>query len=220
MGDIMNFSERLKELRESKMLSQEILADELGIPRSSIGHYESGENDRLPRRDRLDKIASYFNVSVDYLLGRSDKKIDSLSTREPLVQYNTSVNIEIVQIPIYGEIKAGYDSIGEQNVIGYEITSRDSVSNGDYFYLIVKGDSMIEDGIIEGCKVLVRRQSTVSNGKVAVVLVNDEEATLKRVFYDGDTVILQAANKRIPPKTYDISDIRIQGQVKSYVVDL
>lgn len=72
----MGFSQRLKELRESRGLSQEALADLLGIPRSSLAHYESAENEekaRLPRRERLEKIADFFGVSVDYLLGRTEE---------------------------------------------------------------------------------------------------------------------------------------------------
>jgi transcriptional regulator with XRE-family HTH domain len=67
----MGFSERLKELREKKGLSQEALAEELKIPRSSITHYENTD-DRLPRKERLNEIANFFNVSVDYLIGRTD----------------------------------------------------------------------------------------------------------------------------------------------------
>ncbi len=128
--------------------------------------------------------------------------------------------IDFVQIPIYGEIKAGYDMLGEQNVIGYEITSKSSISDGEYFYLKVKGDSMVDDGIIDGCKVLVKKQGHVENGKIGVVIVNGEEATLKRVFYDGDKIILQASNRSIPPRTFELNDVLIQGQVRSYVVDL
>lgn len=66
----MGFSSRLKELREKKGLSQESLAEKLKIPRSSVTHYESGE-DRLPRQKRLNEIADFFGVSVDYLIGRA-----------------------------------------------------------------------------------------------------------------------------------------------------
>src|SRR4051794_12498373 len=65
----MKFTQRLKELREKTGLSQDELAAKLEIPRSSIAHYESGDNDRLPRHDRLKKIAEFFNVGLDYLLG-------------------------------------------------------------------------------------------------------------------------------------------------------
>ncbi|KHE70696.1 helix-turn-helix domain-containing protein [Halobacillus sp. BBL2006] len=67
----MNFSKRLKKLREQKGLSQEELALRLDMPRTSITHYESGTN-RLPRNQRLNDIADFFDVSVDYLLGRSE----------------------------------------------------------------------------------------------------------------------------------------------------
>lgn len=66
------FSKRLKELREKQNLSQEELADRLGIPRSTITHYENNSN-RFPRRGRLDEIANFFGVTTDYLLGRTDK---------------------------------------------------------------------------------------------------------------------------------------------------
>ncbi|MES5892931.1 helix-turn-helix domain-containing protein [Bacillus cereus group sp. RP43] len=69
----MPFSSKLKELRESKGLSQEELAAKLNIPRSSITHYEN-HNDRLPRKSRLIEIADFFNVSIDYLL--SDTNVE------------------------------------------------------------------------------------------------------------------------------------------------
>lgn len=67
----MNFSKRFKELREKRGLSQEALAKKLKIPRTSVTHYENSD-DRTPRRDRLNDIADFFGVSVDYLIGRTD----------------------------------------------------------------------------------------------------------------------------------------------------
>jgi repressor LexA len=127
---------------------------------------------------------------------------------------------DFIKIPIYGEIKAGYGMIGDENIIGYQMESKSRVEDGEYFYLLVKGDSMIEDGIVDGCKVLIRKQNTVPNGKIGVCIINGDEATLKRVVYDGDKIILMASNKNILPKTYDISEVLIQGQVKSVVFDL
>ncbi|MDC0760578.1 helix-turn-helix transcriptional regulator [Brevibacillus sp. AG] len=88
----MGFPERLKELRESRGLSQETLADTLGIPRSSITHYEKpdqGEKERLPRRERLEKIADYFGVSVDYLLDRTDTPSPIAKNDKPLSEYES-----------------------------------------------------------------------------------------------------------------------------------
>ncbi|MGM7719390.1 helix-turn-helix domain-containing protein [Metabacillus sp. Hm71] len=67
----MSFSKRFKELREKKGLSQEAIAEKLKIPRSSVTHYENSD-DRVPRQKRLNEIADFFGVSVDYLIGRSD----------------------------------------------------------------------------------------------------------------------------------------------------
>lgn len=75
----MNFSKRLKELREKKGLSQEELADKLGIPRTSVSHYETSD-DRIPRQKRLNDIADFFGVSVDYLIGRA--KTEKLNKKE------------------------------------------------------------------------------------------------------------------------------------------
>lgn len=91
----MGFPERLKELRESRGLSQEALADTLGIPRSSITHYEKseqGDKERLPRRERLEKIADYFGVSVDYLLDRTNDP-------SPTDKKDKSVNRAFLELP-------------------------------------------------------------------------------------------------------------------------
>lgn len=94
----MNFSERLKELREKRGLSQEALADELNIPRTSITHYENSV-DRTPRKQRLNELADFFGVTVDYLLGRTDTieltnqeenflaDMDSMSLEEIIKKY-------------------------------------------------------------------------------------------------------------------------------------
>nr|WP_301953167.1 S24 family peptidase [Paenibacillus tritici] len=126
----------------------------------------------------------------------------------------------MVQIPIYGEIRAGYNSLVHEDVVGYEIVAKDSISDGEYFFLIVKGDSMIEEGISEGMRVLVKKQRYCQHGKIGVVIVNGEEGTLKRVFYEGDNIILQAANKSIPPKVFPIDEVLIQGQVTKVEFDV
>ncbi|MNP46715.1 LexA repressor [compost metagenome] len=79
---------------------------------------------------------------------------------------------------------------------------------------------MIEEGIAEGMRVLVRKQRTCQHGKIGVVIVNGDEGTLKRVYYDDDNIILQAANRHIPPKSYPIDEVMIQGQVVKVEFDV
>ncbi|RAV18852.1 helix-turn-helix domain-containing protein [Paenibacillus contaminans] len=161
------------------------------------------------------KIVDMRNKSkarLDAIMGKLPQKNDSYNS-EP-------ISVELVPIPIYGEIRAGYDSLANEMIIGYEYMSKDAVKDGEYFYLIVKGDSMVEEGIREGMRVLVKKQSHVENGKIGVVLVNGDEGTLKRVFYDGNNVILQASNRSIGPKSLPIKEVRIQGQVKKVEFDV
>jgi repressor LexA len=127
---------------------------------------------------------------------------------------------ELVQIPILGTIKAGYDLYAEQQIVGYETVAKEDVADGEYFFLIVTGDSMIDEGIKEGFRVLVRRQNHVDEGKIGVVLVNRDEATLKRVYYQDDRVVLQASNRTIPPRILPVDEVRIQGQVTKVEFDV
>lgn len=203
---------RLRYLREKHNLSQLALAKKLGIPNQNISNYE--REFRHPDYDTLQKIADFFEVSIDWLLGRTDNP-------KPF-NPETLTKDDFVYLPVLGRIKAGYNLVAEQNIIGYSPVPKNEVKGGEYFFLEVTGDSMIEEGIREGSRVLVRKQNYVDNGKIAVVLVNGDEATLKRVYYqnDGKTVILQAANSRIPPVVLPADEARIQGQVVKVEFDV
>lgn len=163
-----------------------------------------------------------FKEFIEYMGASTDLKNDIVHALER--EFGTNDNIVresaalytpgmLVKIPIYGEIRAGYGSLAHEDIIGYEVTSRDSVGDGEYFYLIVKGDSMIDEGIYEGMRVLVRKQNHCQHGKIGVVIVDGEEGTLKRVYYEDDTVVLRASNRRIPPRPYPLEEVIIQGQV-------
>lgn len=218
--------ERIKELRTGLGYTQVQLGGRVGVDRSSIANYETGK--ATPPLDIILKLVTIFNCSTDYLFGKTSYN-NVFAVNEPAATYNVTKSsyvpesaptIEMVQIPIYGEIRAGYDSLAEQRIVGYEVVSKETVSNGEYFYLIVKGDSMIDEGIQEGMRVLVKSQSHCEHGKIGVVIVNGDEGTLKRVYYEGDSIVLQAANRDIPPRILPIYDVRIQGQVKKVEFDV
>lgn len=206
------FHKRLISLRKEKKLTQHELAKQLGITRSALSQYELGN--RQPDYETLQKIAEFFECSTDYLLGRENNP-------KPFSP-ETFTKDDFVYLPVLGRIKAGYNLIAEQNIIGYSPVPKNEVKDGEYFFLEVTGDSMIEEGIREGSRVLVRKQNYVENGKIAVVLVNGDEATLKRVYYqnDGKNVILQAANPRIPPVVLPADEARIQGKVVKVEFDV
>jgi SOS-response transcriptional repressor LexA len=164
------------------------------------------------------------HIELESIKKRSDETIQNYihKMREEEMQNTPDMTSgNLISIPVIGEIKAGYDLLAEQNIIGYEITSRNDLKEGEtYFYLLVKGDSMINAGIHDGYRVLVRKQNFIEEGKIGVVIVNGDEATLKRVYYDNDMIRLVAENPKIPSKTYPIDEALIQGQVIKFEGDV
>ena len=126
------------------------------------------------------------------------------------------------RIPILGRVSAGLPLYAEQHIEGYTVT--DLNGGAEYFALTVRGDSMNAIGICDGYRVLVRRQDEVENGQVAVVMVGDEDATVKRVYATGTTVTLmpQSTNPAHQPQIYDPAktSVRIIGRVVRVEHDL
>ena len=94
-------------------------------------------------------------------------------------------------------------------------TSEDLQNNGEHYGLKVKGDSMIEAGINDGDTVIIKKASNVDSGQIAVVLIDDQEATLKRIRKKGNTIALEAANRNYGTKIYASNRIKIQGKLVS-----
>lgn len=102
------------------------------------------------------------------------------------------------ELPILGRVAAGEPLLAEQNIEGTFPVARDWVNGEEAFLLKVQGESMIGAHILPGDYALVRRQETAENGDIVVALVNDE-ATVKRVFFKKDVVVLQPENPAMPP---------------------
>lgn len=117
-------------------------------------------------------------------------------------------------VPILGRIAAGPPSFATENVEGTLTISRRLIASGKHFALRIKGDSMIDAGILDRDVVLVHVQPTVEDGEIAVCLIEGEEATLKRVYREKNgRVRLQPENRRMKPIIVDASDLTIQGKV-------
>jgi len=127
----------------------------------------------------------------------------------------------ITVLPVIGVIRAGQPIYAEENLIGYEPINPDLVKSGEYFFLLVIGDSMIDSGIKDGSFVLVRKQEYVENGEIAVVMVDEENATVKRVYYNNemDSITLQPDNLAFAPQTYPAENIHIIGKVVRAIID-
>ncbi len=200
MGNTLG--DRLRSLREQSGKTQRELAALLCINRVSYTQYEN--NKRTPPPDTLRKLAIIFNVSVDYLLGNDVMK--------------TSATKKGVKIPVLGRVVAGVPIEAIQEILDYEEITPELAATGDFFALKIRGHSM-EPRMLEGDVVIVRRQDDVDSGDVAIVLVNGDEATVKRVKKQKDGITLIATNTSVyEPHFYsnaEIADlpVRILGRV-------
>ena len=210
------FSKRLRELRTSKDLSQQKLAELLNTSKSSINMYERGE--REPGLEMLESIADYFNVDLDYLLGKTDVPL-KISFVE--VSAKNKINqSKGLKIPVLGSVRAGLPMEAVENIIDYEEISEEMARQGDFFALQIKGDSM-EPRIKEGDVVIVRKQPDVESGEIAIVLVNGDEATIKKVQKFTGGVNLVPSNPSYEVKTFTNQQIEsLPVKILGKVVEL
>lgn len=192
-----SFGYRFKDLRLEKNLTQQQLADMFYTKKSSISRYEN--NLQIPEIDSLQKFADFFHVSVDYLLCRSNIKNGELLSTAYLPK-------KIVELPILGVVRAGEPLYAQQNLLGYSSIDAALVPSGECFYLRVKGDSMNMSNIVDNQLVMIRRQQEVENGEIALVLVGDEDATIKKLYRSDATITLMphSSNPEYPPRIINL----------------
>ena len=119
------------------------------------------------------------------------------------------------KVSVLGSIAAGTPIEAIQHEVDKVALPEDLQKNGEYFGLRVKGDSMVEAGINDGDTVIIKKTSTADTGQIAVVLIDEQEATLKRIRKKGNTIALEAANKNYDTKIYASNRIKIQGRLIS-----
>ena len=187
----MSLGNNIKKYRKLNKLTQEELAEKVGMSKTTIVFWEKGT--REPQNRELKKLSELFDVPVDILLSDTPY-FSNTETYE--------VNNEQILRPILGTVKAGYNMYCEQNIEGYKPVDKNKASGAETFWLRVKGDSMNAVGILEGSLVLVKKV-LVENRQIAVVRINGDEATIKQVVFENDTVILQ------PRSTNPTHEVRI-----------
>ena len=168
------FSDMLRFLRKQRGITQDMLADDLELSKSLISMYETGK--RLPSFEVLEAFADYFNVSMSVLTGQPE----SNATR----------------IPVVGHVVAGIPTEAVEDIVDWEDIPRALAQRGDYIGLKVKGSSM-EPRFLEGDTVIVRRQPDIESGEIAVVFVNGDEATMKKVVKSPEGITLVAFNTAV-----------------------
>jgi repressor LexA len=116
-------------------------------------------------------------------------------------------------VPLVGDVAAGTDVLAQENVEELLPLPVDFTGDGDLFMLRVRGDSMIDRGILDGDYVVCRSQATAESGDVVVAGIPGDEATVKTFTTVGDRVILQPANPRLSPMEYDADEVHVFGRV-------
>ena len=191
----MDFKDRLRELRLSRGLTLQQVADYVGLQKAAIYKYEHGLTVN-PKRSLIEKLAVLFQVSPSYLLGINDdeERTDSVTKG--------------VRIPVLGNVAAGIPITAVTDVEDWEEIPEKLASSGTYFALRIKGQSM-EPRIKDGDVVIVKQQSDVDTGDVAIVLVNGDEATVKEVKKLDTGIMLIGWNTAVySPRFYSAKDIK------------
>lgn len=186
--------DRLIQILREKNITPKELSEKTGIPKSSISQYMSGY--AKPKQDRIYLISKALDINPTWLLG-----------------YDVNINIEKqtedigIKIPILGTVIAGIPVTAVEDIIGYEEISEKMARCGAYFALEIKGDSM-EPKMSKGDIVIVKQQNTVENGQIAIVLVNGDEATVKKVRFRDNGIELIAFNSYVyEPHFYSAKEI-------------
>ena len=189
----MEFKDNLRYLRRSNKMSQDELAELLGYKSfTTVQKWEDGT--AFPRVKTLNKIADIFNVDVDHLL-------------------NLNIRADKIAVPVIGEVKAGYDLYANEDIYGYEYCNNDEYGPGEYFYLKVKGDSMIGLRIGEGDIVFVRKQNYIYDREIGVFLLDNNEVTIKKASFANNMLTLKAANPDYPDRKFKPDEVKVLGKV-------
>ena len=181
---------RYKELRKRRGLTQLEAAKLLNVDQSTISKWE--QDKAIPDIYTLDKISELYNVSIDYLLGKE----------------NLDVKPKGVKIPVLGTINAGLPIEAVENIIDYEEISRDMAAHGEYFALKINGDSMLPT-VRDGDVVIIRKQDDADSGKICVVMINGNDATLKEIKKEpnGLWVLPHNPNSEFKPTFFSNHDV-------------
>ena len=221
----MTIGRRIKELREKHGMSQVDLADKISVSKQTLYKYENGIITNIPS-DKIESIAKVLRTSPSYIMGWDNAEasaVDGCFANLKEIPDNI-LPISTVKVPLIGEIACGEPIEADEEVECYVEPCAPIHCD---FALKAKGDSMegVNLKIHDGDIVFVRKQSTVENGEIAVVII-DNDATLKRVYYypDDKKLVLQSENSKYAPFVYvgpELETVHILGKAvafQSYII--
>lgn len=200
---------RIAELRRLKSMSQQELAARLSVGQTTISAWERGS--REPDYQSLSALADIFGVSTDYILGREKSALEAILGKP---------SPGAVRIPVLGRVAAGRPLYTAEEIIDWEEIPAAMAATDEYVGLKIAGNSM-EPRICDGDVVIVRRQETCDNGSIAIVLINGDEATCKRVKLTSHGISLISSNPEFEPLFYTRREVEeLPVQIFGVVVEL
>lgn len=206
------FWTQFQQLCQNVSKSPNGVAKELGLSSGTVTFWKNG---KIPKSDTLKKIADYFGVTVDYLLGNDQKKTPDIKPNAVFLDMS-----RVYEIPVFETVSAGFGAIADDCIVDYTpLYITDPGEAADTICIKVKGDSMypkIEDGDI----IQVRKQDSVDSGTIAVILLDGEEGLVKRVVYGDGWLELQSINPYYKPMRFtggDIMRVRVVGVVRKLI---
>jgi repressor LexA len=198
------------------------LASKSGIHRLITALEERGFIRRLPNRARaleVIKLPEAYGASLQPRRGFSPSVIEGSLGKTPAVApppVKSAANYDqsnATTVPVMGRIAAGVPISAIQNNTHDIAVPAEMLGAGEHYALEVKGDSMIEAGILDGDTVIIRNANTASPGDIVVALVDDEEATLKRFRRKGASIALEAANPAYETRIFPPDRVKVQGKL-------
>lgn len=212
MNDVL---ERIHSLLEARGDNPSNMCKVIGLSQSTFAMWK--KNDRKPASDWLAPIAEYLGVSIDYILTGKENTPHVLYEMDKDVLEKYVLENEPVSIKVLGRVAAGVPIEAVEDIIGEETISKKMAETGEYFGLRISGDSM-EPRMFSGDVVIVRQQNDVESGQTAIVMVNGDEATCKKIEKHDNGIMLVPLNKKYQERFYTNEDIeklpvRILGRV-------
>lgn len=246
----MTIGEIIYNRRKELGLTLEEIGNATGVSKSTVKKWENGFIANM-RRDKIEKLAKILQISPIVLLGIDDDYAEThefLKTitdpehttqqvkdkeayiDELISEYKNKPNAEIIStgkniynIPVFSSVSAGFGAYACSDIVDYmPLFVQNEADVPDMLCIKVTGDSMypkIEDGDI----IVVRKQDSVDSGSIAVVLVDDDQGYVKKVFYDEETIELHSINPEYAPKIFrgaEVLRVRVVGLVKKIIKDV
>lgn len=205
----MTVGDRIRQVRQEQDVTQQELADYIGVSKQAVYKYENNIVTNIPT-DKVDAIAKRLKVSPAYLMGWEEQPTPKPTSPAPIPPGFEPMP-KMKKIPLIGSIACGDPITAEQNIEKMVDVPENIRCD---FSLTCHGDSMVGAGIHDKDVVYIRTQPEVENGEIAAVRI-DGEATLKRVYYNPGTLTLMPANPAYAPMVYtgsQLEEVHIEGK--------